>query len=214
MTQREAVNAIAEYVRRYGYSFQEYFDVDDAIDDEENTFIIGWDEENATYLKIQNCSIAPPDEVKWLENIYLANIEQTAGDLSWLGTLKRLRYLSLMICKDKLPETLADISSLRSITLRYPVNGKITRFPSAIRKCINLEEIVVRNAVGPCIELPDWLHEFPKLKNFRLDNCEIKAIPYSLVQTGLEFVLENSLEKQGIHLFGTRLEEGDLGLFG
>ena len=54
MTQREAVNAIAEYVRRYGYSFQEYFDVDDAIDDEENTFIIGWDEENATYLKIQN----------------------------------------------------------------------------------------------------------------------------------------------------------------
>ena len=64
------------------------------------------------------------------------------------------------------------------------------------------------------MELPDWLHELSKLKNIDLCNCRIKKIPYSLVQTGLEFILENIYDKEGIHLFGARLDEGDLGLFG
>ena len=214
MTEREAVNAIAEYVQRNEYSFQEYSDMIEAFDDDVNTFVIGWDNERVTYIRIQNCAIAPPDEIKWLKNIFLADVEQTAGDLSWLGTLKQLRYLYLVVWREEFPESLADISSLESITLRYPANGKVSKIPPKIRRCKKLQKITLHNALGPYIELPDWIYQLPNLKYLDLCNCWIKAIPYSLVQTGLEFVLENSSKREGIHLFGTRLEEGDLGLFG
>lgn len=214
MTEQEAVNAIEEYAKRHGYSFRKYSSAVDAIDDDENTFVIGCRLEEVTYFKIQNCPIAPPKEIEWLKNIQLADVEQTAGGLFWLGTLKQLRYLSLVVWQEELPETLADISSLKSITLRYPANGKITRLPPTIRKCKNIEEMTVLNALGPYIELPDWLHELPKLKNLELSNCQIKAIPYSLVQTGLKFISDISPDKEGIHLFGAHLEDGDLGLFG
>ena len=80
MTEREAVNAIAEYAQRQGYSFQEHSSVIEAIDDDEDTFVIGYTHEKVTYFKIQNCPIAPPDEMRWLKNIFLVDVGQLAGD--------------------------------------------------------------------------------------------------------------------------------------
>lgn len=59
------------------------------------------------------------------------------------------------------------------------------------------------------------MHALTHLKKVILRNCFIKSIPYSLVQTGLPFIINrsNTQESVGIFLEGITLAEGELSLF-
>ncbi|MBQ9617667.1 MAG: hypothetical protein IJR48_04805, partial [Oscillibacter sp.] len=62
--------------------------------------------------------------------------------------------------------------------------------------------------------LPDWIAELPTLENLLLLHCRIQSIPYSLVKTGLPFVMSGLPSNgRGIFLYDDALEEGDIGLF-
>lgn len=214
MTEKSAVEKIRRYAEKYGYTVEEYEDISDAIGDDKANFVIGWQNNKVVYFAIQNSLISPPDEIKWLCHISMADVNQREGDLSWLGKLKNLRSLFLKVWQENLPQSLTDISTLKSVFLEFPLEGNIRILPSALRKCKSLTLLDV-SAVFYSIELPDWIHELSNLKKLSLVNCYLKSIPYSVVKTGLEFVLDHDVHRpDGIHLFGAELEEGDISLFG
>ena len=212
MTEREAVNTIERFVSMRGGTYREYGEqeLDVAYHDMTHTCIFIWGGAD-----VRDCIFRTqiPEEIRWLKHLRQVDVRYPAQDCRWLGQVERIEILRVDVHGDQFPETWLCCESLRKLVVSFPRNGSARAFPPSFRQFKALREIAVSSSFYP-IRLPDWLHELPKLNTLSLENCRLKAIPYSVVQTELEFETENvRWYKNGIHLAGVRLEEGSLELF-
>lgn len=213
MTEQMAVISIKKFTEDRGYTFEEFDEANTSFYNSQSTFAIVWDGIFVKQFMIRNYSFAPPDEVKWFEHLQEVVVHQPAGDLSWLNKFKCFRTLKLDVWQEFLPESLKVLPNFQELVLIYPRMGRIRIIPPAVQEFKNLRSLSITSS-HYFIELPDWLHKLPNLKQIFLINCKLKSIPYSVVQTGLNFFLEpNRISMPGIHLIGVQLEEGDLSLF-
>ena len=133
----------------------------------------------------------------------------------WIGELEGIRRLDLVLYNEELPKNWKCSNSLSELHLWFPRKNSRQAIPSEIKKLQELRYLSISTSSNP-IELPDWLHELPHLKKVNLRNCRICKIPYSLVKTGLRFIVENHRfhdYTSGIYLYGASLQEGDINLF-
>ena len=213
MTEQTAVISIKKFAENRGYTVEEFHNANTFFYSSQSTFAIVWDGEFVTHFMIRNYSFAPPDEVKWFEHLYEVVVHQPAGDLSWLNKFKSFHSLRLDVWKEFLPESLKLLPAFQELYLTYPRMGTIRIIPPVVQKFTNLQCLSI-TCSHYFIELPDWLHKLPNLQKLFLSNCKLKSIPYSVVQTGLNFFLEPQMKSRpGVHLSGAQLEEGDLSLF-
>ena len=213
MTEQAAVISIKKFAENRGYTVEEFHNANTSFYSSQSTFAIVWDGEFVTHFMIRNHSFAPPDEVKWFEHLQEVVVHQLAGNLSWLNIFKSFYSLRLDVWQEFLPESLKFLPSFQELHLTYPQMGTIRIIPPVVQKYKNLRCLSI-TCSHYSIELPDWLHKLPNLQKLFLSDCKLKSIPYSVVQTGLNFFLEPQMESiPGVHLSGAQLEEGDLSLF-
>lgn len=213
MTEQRAVISIKQFAENQGYTVKEFHNANASFYSSLSTFAIVWDGKFVTHFMIRNYSFAPPDEVKWFEHLQEVVVHQPAGDLSWLNKFKSFHSLRLDVWQEFLPESLRLLPAFQELHLTYPQLGTIRIIPPVVQKFKNLRCISI-TCSHYSIELPDWLHKLPNLQKLFLSNCKLKSIPYSVIQTGLNFFLEPQMGPvPGVHLYGVQLEEGDLSLF-
>lgn len=149
-----------------------------------------------------------------VKKIRLVSVSQTNGNLLWLGKLESLKRLDIVLRSEQLPESWACASSLHEVHLWFSKEGKFQTIPSGLQSLKQLSYLSISTASYP-IELPDWLSELTHLKKVILRNCHLKSVPYSLIQTGLPFIVDSTNRKSeaGIFLDGINLDKGDLSLF-
>lgn len=215
MTEQEIVNAIKSYAGEHGCTFSEYGN--SIIEPKEGisaTFRVHWNGSTVDKFYIHNSPIAPPDVIKLLKNLRIVSVYQIGGELLWLRNLVNLQRLDIVVRTENLPKLWECTSTLRELHLWYPKERICQTIPSGIRSLKQLRYLSISTSNYP-IELPNWLHELTHLKKVILRNCFIKSIPYSLVQTGLPFIINrsNTQESVGIFLEGITLAEGELSLF-
>lgn len=216
MTEREAVLVIRKYVEEHKCTFKEYYGIRSGESKFESTanFCVCWNGDTVAKFFIHNSPIAPPDEIKWLKNLRLMSVNQIDGDLLWLQKIECLKRLDIIIRNDQLPEIWTCSTTLQELHLWYVGKQRYQTIPSSFRNFRQLRYLSISTSSFP-IELPTWFHELVNLKRINLRNCHIKSIPYSLIQTGLPFILDSTIARRrdGIFLSGVNLEEGDLSLF-
>ena len=212
MTDQEVAGIIKEHMSAHGTSFKEYKfkDISVAYRDTIHTCVLVW---NGTFICYCSLKSVPPEEIQYLTHVRQIDVRFPIDDCSWLKRMEYVEILNIDVCGQAFPESWACQKTLRKLRVTFPKEGAARSFPPSFRQFRKLQEISVESLFYP-IQLPDWLHEFPDMQTLSLENCQLESIPYSMVKTGLDFVMENvRWRKNGIRFAGVRLQHGDLQLF-
>lgn len=208
MTDREIINRFRREVEAQGYTFEEKTNYDDTSEAKPNYLIDHRRGGDWLYLNLVNKPIPPC--IKYLKNISCIDISNSICDLTWIGNFEQLTVLIIFYCDyKKLPNSFSNLKKLRTL---YLCNAGISTLPNYIKDMTSLENIIIHGDQH-VFYLPKWLSQLPNLVDIHLENSTIHSIPADLLKTGLDFVTKNSNAKPGIHLFGTKLMEGDISLF-
>ena len=224
MTEQEAVAALKKLARQNKCAMRE--DTDSRVrhgHQFQDGFVIGWDEErkNVSFFAFSNSPVDPPKEVlEAFHGVRKVHIRPAERDLTWLRYMQDVRSLEVYAWSgQRFPVQWK--SSEASLETFYLVTrtGKI---PVQLRRFRELRSLGF-NSQEP-LELPGWLAQLTKLNRLFLRGCAIRAIPESLTQMGLPFVMSDAerrrdgrktenLLQRGIFLDGAKLLEGDINLF-
>lgn len=152
-----------------------------------------------------------PEEIGELKNLEILDLGATNSLLEMpetIGELENLKDISLIYSIiEALPKKFYDLKRLRKLDLRA---SKITRLPKEIRFLNSLEWLDIS---GTKIQiLPKEVFALPRLQYLNLSSLNLKSIPVEILNLGLKFSYENTVEK-GICLYQTECSEIDINIF-
>lgn len=213
MEYKDNLQILRKKVLQQGYSIKYFKSYKAYLNDDKTNYKLYISGNSFSALELHNVHKTVPIVIKQLMNECSIVLDSCSCDLAWIADTN-VAFLTLFNSTYKsLPNEFTRLKYLKVFSI---YNSGINHIPDVIREIASLETIKISNLYwnqDPFV-LPNWLSEMPNLKNLDLSNSYIHSIPADLVKTKMEFILENDSTKKGIHLFGTRLFEGDISLFG
>lgn len=214
MTEREVAAVLKRYAKKHKFMIVE--DIYENVCYEhlfpQGSIVIGWDgekRETVQFLASTACTVNPPEEIFQLHNLKKVHIYANGQDLSWLGRLEGIECMEIYNWSDeRLPDSWACSDTMKSLYLET-CKGTV---PNQLQCFRNLTQIGLDSFNNAVLDLPEWLGSFTKLKKVSLKRCQIRSIPYSLVQLRLPFHIKGS-HRDGILLNGAELKEENIELF-
>lgn len=204
---------LKKQVKKQGYAISYFTSLGDYHKDEKSNYRIFFNENSLSFIELYKVHKPVPDVICQLHGEFSITLNESSCDMSWIMKMKEVVSLRLFYTKYKdLPREFSNLKSLKILRL---VETGLNHLPDVVREITSLETIDMSNSGDrePFI-LPDWLSELPNLEDIDLARSTIHSIPADLVKTKMNFSLKNEMGFIGVHLYGTRLVEGDISLFG
>lgn len=215
MIELEIINELNKQVSQQGYTFSYYDDLEKFFQDKNSNYKLMLSKRGYSFFELRNVHKTVPQIIKKLNYSVSISLNECSCDLAWISELKEVSSLTLLFTSYKnLPDEFTKLKTIKHLTL---MNSGLHYLPAVVREFSSLTTIRIMNdgsGEGNPFLLPNWLSKMPNLESINLETAYVHSIPADLVKTKMEFILENDSSKKGIHLFGTKLFEGDISLFG
>lgn len=205
----------SKIVRKQGYSFAMHDVTGEDIDELSlhyvtHNYLLLFHQNNGTHLIIQNVHHPVPNIVKQIRSITSVVIEKSTCDLKWIPSLYNLTHLYIRNCKyRKLPDDFYTLPRLRVLWLEH---AGIECLSENIIKLKGLEEIRIRHQKVKSFLLPEALGHLSTLRVLDITKSYINTLPFSLLDTNLNFCWDATLFQDGILLEDTQFENQRISL--